>query len=151
MRKAKILFLCIFSLFAFTATSYEYDRDVSLSKKYEMNLTIDEFERIVKNEKSFKIHSFEKETDLYPANQYPNHESDPTLYYLHFDLDKPFCESPNLRIFVPVNVKESHEIIISRQTISYWCEQPPTEKDKAELEILFESEVIEKIRQNETQ
>lgn len=139
----------LFSLFAFTATSYEQDRSVWFEKKYELNMTVNEFEKRIRNTKSFEISSFEKETDSFPSNQYPNVKTDPNGYYLHFDLQKSYCESKKLRVFF--NLKAMDKIYIDRFTINYWCKNPPTDEDREKLISIFESEVIEKLRQNNSQ
>lgn len=151
LRKFATFAVIVISVFAFTATSYENERTIYLfGNNYEVKMNINNLEQFVKNEKSFEILTFERESDKYSANQLSNREIDPTQYYLYFDIKQSFCESNKLRIFLPLNTQKD-KVVINSPTIHYWCSQPPNDNDKAKLTEIFEREVIEKIRQNSSQ
>jgi len=141
--------IVLVSIFAFTATSHEEDRKISIDKKYELDMNIAEFENRVKNTKSFEILKFEKETEAFPSNQYPNVKTDPNGYYLFFDLQEEYCESKKLRIFI--SLKFENKVVINSSNLDYWCPNPPSDEDKQNVNAIFEREVIEKLRQNNPQ
>ena len=147
LQKIKVSLVSLFSLFAFTATSYEQDRNVSLDNKYEFKMNIKSFEKLVRDEETFYIHAIEPTRDLSIPVENVNTIIKHSPYILYFDLKTPYCESKNIRIFSLIT-KDDNSVTLGGPTMSYWCDKPPTEKDKAELSLIFEREVIEKIRQN---
>lgn len=147
LQKIKVSSVCLFSLFAFTATSYEQDRDIYLDKKYEFRMNIKDFEKLVRNEETFDILKIEPTRDLSIPIENVNTIIKHSPYILYFDLKPPYCESKKIRIFSSIT-KDENTVTLGGVTIHYWCEKPPTEKDNTELSSIFEREVIEKIRQN---
>lgn len=149
-RFASLIVITI-SVFAFTATSSESDRRVWIDNKYEFEMNLEDFKNLVKNTKSFHVYKFENVNENYPAINYSNSNSNssPKKYITYFDLNKGYCETKNLRIFISFELK--NKILIDNSSIAYQCQNPPTDADKQNLISIFESEVIEKLRQNNPQ
>lgn len=143
-------FVVLLSVFAFTATSYEEDRSVWLKQKYELKMTKLEFEEKLKSIKSLSSLEIEKQTDAFPANKYPDVKTNPNSYYVRFHLRKNYCESDKLKVFLLIE-EQKESIVFDYVSLNFWCKQKPTEQDNQQLFAIFESEVIEKLRQNNSQ
>ncbi len=143
-------FVVLLSVFAFTATSYEEDRSVWLKQKYELKMTKLEFEEKLKSIESLSSLEIKKQTDAFPANKYPDVKTNPNSYYVRFHLQRKYCESNKLKIFFRIE-EEKESIVFDDPNFSFWCKQKPTEQDNQQLLTIFESEVIEKLRQNNPQ
>ncbi len=150
VKRISTSFVVLLSVFAFTATSYEEDRRVFIKQRYEIKMTRLEFEEKLKSIKSLSSLEIEKQTDVYPANKYPDVKTKPNSYYVRFHLQKKYCESNKLRIFSTIEAEEE-SIVFDYVSLNFWCKQKPTEQDNQELIAIFESEIIEKLRQNNSQ
>lgn len=147
-RLASIVVVLI-SVFAFTATSLKDERNVRIDKKYEFEMSLEQFESLVKNTKSFDIINFANVNETSPNGNYSNSNPYPKKYSVYFDLNKGYCDSKKLRIYIGFEVKD--KILVDYSSISYLCKNPPIDNDKESLISIFESEVIEKLRQNSSQ
>lgn len=140
----------LLSVFAFTATSYEQDRSIWLKQKYELKMTRLEFEEKLKSINHISSLEVKRQTDVFPPDKYPDVKANSNSYYVHFNLQRKYCESDKLKIFLSIK-EEKESIVFDNPIFSFWCSQKPTEQDEQQLFAIFESEVIEKLRQNESQ
>ncbi len=133
------------SVFAFTATSFEEDRDVSVVRTYELRLTKAKFDQRLKSLRKIRDVKIEKQTDVWPANQYPDVKTKPNSYYVRFTLAEKYCDSNELRIFLTFD-EEEEAIAIDYVSFSFWCKEKPTDLDSQHLISIFQREVIENLR-----
>jgi hypothetical protein len=138
------VFLVFTSIFAFTATSYEQDRNISYGKKYNFRFTQTELiERLKKIEKISDL-----DADDLSSNKLANGSPAFTAftYTFHFKLQAKYCESSKIRVFMYLDNSKNNENNLELGSINYWCEQKPTDEDKQALLEIFEREVIEKLK-----
>ena len=128
-------FVILFSVFAFTATSYEDEKSVSYNKQYEFYLS-----------KSELVKKLEL-TGSYRFREYNSSFNDIGIFYT-YTLSEKFCLGSayaNLDIY-----EKADKVILELDFIHYWCKEQSPEHHQKLLEI-FEREVIEKLRQNSSQ
>lgn len=143
-KRVSASFIVLLSVFAFTATSYEEDRNLWFDNNYTF---AGNKEEIVEKLKSFpKIARVEyrNEAEMF-GNTMPQNTIDSNNYWLEFKIKEKFCDSENLS--VTMFVKESNDITNLRLGfIRFWCKEKPTEENKKQVFQIFEKEVAEKLQ-----
>lgn len=151
-------FVVLLSVFAFTATTLIEDRTVSIEGEYQFKLNKNEIENILKqNEKITKL-TIERETDVIPANKYPDVKTDPNLFFANFTLKQKICDSklPQFTFYIQ---QEKEQTNIKAGLVRFKCKEESMKPNtnsaikqyEQELIAVFEREVIEKLRQNNSQ
>jgi hypothetical protein len=136
--------IIIFSLFAFTATSYEEDRNILFDKEYEFTGSKEEMVSKLKNLDKIQKVEFRPESEVL-GNIIPKEQIDPEKYHLEFKLTEKFCESNNLDVTIYVKEKDGKPSL-EFGFIRYWCKEKPTEQSKEELLRIFEKDVAERLQ-----
>ncbi|MDQ6787435.1 MAG: hypothetical protein M3033_11570 [Acidobacteriota bacterium] len=151
-------FVVMISVFAFTATTLVEDRSVSLNGEYKFKLGKDEIEKILKqNEKITNLKS-ERETDVFPAANYPDVKTDPNVFFASFSLKQKICDT-NLPEFHFIVTQETKLTKVKAGFVYFKCKEESMRPDtnsalnqyEQELTAIFKREVIEKLRQNDSQ
>ncbi len=151
-------FVALISVFAFTATSLVEDRTVSIEGEYEFKLNKDEIEHILQQNEKIMSLKIERETDIFPANKYPDLKPDPNVFFAHFKLKQEICESkfPEFSFIIR---QEQENTKIKAGSADFKCKEESMKPNtnsaikqyEQELIVTFEREVIEKLRQNNSQ
>ncbi len=147
-------FVVLLSVFAFTATTLVEDRNISIVKEYNFKLNKNEIENILKQNVKISNLNIIREADFYPANT----EFDPNGFYADFLLKEKICDS-NLPEF-HFHIQQGKEFTtIKALFASFKCKEESMKPDtkialkqyEQELAAIFEREVIDKLRQNDSQ
>ena len=135
-----ILFSAI-SIFAFTATSFVNERSAWIRTHYVFNMTRADFENRIEKLPLVIGVKIEKETDVFPKDEYPDIETDPNFYFLEFQMQEKFCDSSEVKVSTSFR-DEGEKQEIKDVNFQYWCNDPPTEDDKKRLVEMVEQHII---------
>lgn len=134
-RKPATYLIIVLSMFAFTATSFKEDRSFVYGKKYDLNMTKEEFDTNLKKIQKIGPVSIDH-FDHMPENE---------LSYT-FNLEEKYCESDIHVSMTITQLKEKTEFELL--SLRFWCKEEPDESVEDKLLAVFEREVIDKLRQN---
>lgn len=147
----------LISLFAFMATSMADEKGLSVGKNYELNLTKLQFETFLKQNNKIKDLEIRVSTDVFPANQYPNVETDPKESFVNFSLKYKICDSSEPKISLMIK-EVGKKIIIEVPSIRFRCQSFAGENSNAAIKdyepivkSIFEIEVIDKLKEYSAQ
>ncbi len=139
-------FIVLLSVFAFTATTLLKDRSISLGEEYVFKLNKARITGILKQ--NSKIQNLKFETV----------ETDPNKFWVNFLLEQRFCDSKRPEFHFLVEQKKDLTLIRAAY-VKFECKLYETNSNTAnlaneqkhELNYIFEREVIENLRQNDSQ
>ena len=144
-KRISACFIILLSVFAFTATQFVDDRNVTYKTDYQLAIT----QREIANElqscgyiENLKAEPFSLDSEYFD-NQ--------TDFNLQFNLLRKFCDSQKIEVYMRVKEDDKNFLTVDYLSLRFVCKSEPTEQDKQELLSLFEREVIEKLRQNNPQ
>lgn len=94
LRNAGMFGTLLFSVFAFSATTLESDRTVAL-KKEEVLLKLSpvQIEDALRQNPRISYVRIKRQSDVFPANEYPDVTRYPNVYYGDFILNEKHCDS----------------------------------------------------------
>ncbi len=149
-RRFAAMGMIFLSVFAFTATTLEDDRHVTIRKIYALKGTIADLESDLKKIGSLSQVKFRSYDETFPGSNNPDQKQMSHTYFGDFTLRRSYCESDKLEVNLLVDqVKET--VMIEMVGFRFWCKEKPTEKDEADLLGIFESEVINKLGPKDSQ
>lgn len=140
-------------VFTYTATTSLEDRSVSIVKDYAVEAGRNDIEYILRNNEKVTNLKIVREADFYPANT----AFDPNGFYADFQLKQQICDS-NLPQFSFHIQQEKKFTIIKALNVNFRCKEESMKENsnlalkqyEQELSSIFEREVIEKLRQNDS-
>ncbi|HSK70651.1 MAG TPA: hypothetical protein VK892_03065 [Pyrinomonadaceae bacterium] len=148
--------IILLSVFAFTATQLVKDRSVYFENEYKFSLSKSKIENILKQTNAIKKLKIRRDDEVFPRNEYPNVEVDLNTFFVDFYLEHQICETKNIKFSFLIEQKKDFSIIRA-VSADYVCElfednsinhNSLENQHKQELIDVFEREVIEKLRQN---
>lgn len=150
-----IIFL---SVFAFTATSYAEDRMATFNGEYRLNLNKSEIKNVLKQNEKISGIKIERETDIFPPDKYPDVKAKPNVFFVDFSFNQKVCDSKFPKFHFSIT-EEKEFTVVKALFADFKCKEESIKSDpeellkqyKEELNKIFEQEVIEKLRQNNSQ
>lgn len=147
----------LLSVFAFTATSTVDDRSVSLVGEYRFKINKDKIENILKQNEKITGLTIRRETDVYPPANYPDVKTDPKAFFANFSLKQKICDSEFPSFSFSIH-QEKDFTTVEGLFVHFNCREESMKPDgntrmqlfEQEVSAIFEREVIEKLRQNES-
>lgn len=159
VRRFASLLIIILSVFAFTATSRVRDRMIMLNSEIKIEKSKPEVESILRNNENLLDLKIRRDDEVFPRNQYPNVEVDLKTFFGDFNIEYEICESKLVKMsFIIIQEKDFTKVMGGHG--DFECSlyednsrniEELTNQHKNELNKLFEREVIEKLRQNNSQ
>ena len=154
-RRISMSLITIISVFAFTATSLVKDRTISLNEQYKVTQDRSEIENILRQNTKVKFIKIRRDDEVFDTNRYPNIEIDLKTFFVDFSLEQKFCDSERPK-FSFLFESEKDFTIIRGVSVKFECKLYETNSitkefeysQMLELKHIFEREVIEKLRQN---
>lgn len=156
VRQFSTVSVAVISVFAFTATSLESDRNVTLEGEYTTSLSKVQIEEVLRRNKKIQNLKVVSERDFYPKNT--DADIDPNGYYVDFDLNERSCDSTFTRFSFHIQEHEGFTKVKALNA-SFTCEEKDMSPDvnralatyQKTLSSIFENEVIKKLRGGDTQ
>lgn len=156
-KRAFVSFVVLLSVFAFTATSFADEQNISIDKEYKFKLSELEIDGILKQNERIQDLKIERQTDRYPTNEYSDLKVNPNTFFAHFSLNQKICDTNYPRVYFYIE-REREFSKITSASISFRCQAVLEQKSNTaykqyipEVIGVFEREVIEKLRQNSPQ
>ena len=131
--------------FAFMATQFVDDRSVSLESQYEFGssrLRLVDRLRKLKNVRKIDIRN---DTDIWPANEYPDVKTDPQDYSLRFEIVERYCDSNHIELHTGLH-DNGDTVTMNYISIRYWCPEAPGPSDQQKLISILERTVVEPLQ-----
>ncbi len=143
-QNAVLTVIAFVSVFAFTATSYEDDRNVWFNKSYTFAGSKEKLVAELKNLSAISELQFRNETEVL-GNSMPKNKIDADNFWLEFKINQKVCESNKLS--VTIYVKGNNESTsLDFGKMRFWCKEKPTEETEKQILQIFENEVAEKVK-----
>ncbi len=157
-RRILASFVVIISVFAFTATSLVKDKTIYLDEQYKLSRGKSEIENILRQNPKLQNIKIRRDDEVFDTNKYPNIEIDRKTFFVDFLLKQRFCDSERPK-FSFILEPEKDFTIIRSVSIDFECKLYETNpnantlaiQQQQELNLIFERDVIEKLRQNNSQ
>lgn len=147
----------LLAVFAFTATSTVDDRSVSLVGKYTCEISKEKIENILKRNEKITNLTIRRETDVYPPANYPDVKTDPKAFFANFAMKQKICDSDFPSFSFTIH-QEKDYTTVEGLFVHFNCREESMKPDEnsrlkqfeQEASDIFEREVIEKLRQNDS-